>query len=108
MTPSGIDPATFRFVVQCLKRCATASPQLLKQNKCTAVQHNYFINKINLFVVNLQVHISAYNVAILVKIYRGYLICNNKQIYCKKINKSLLKIKQSRSSVSALNPVLFA
>jgi hypothetical protein len=24
MTPSGIDPATFRFVSQCLKHCATA------------------------------------------------------------------------------------
>jgi hypothetical protein len=27
MTPSRIDPATFRFVAQCLKHCATACPQ---------------------------------------------------------------------------------
>jgi hypothetical protein len=26
MTPSGIDPATIRFVMQCLNHCATACP----------------------------------------------------------------------------------
>ena len=28
MTPSGIEPATFRFVAQHLNHCATAVPQL--------------------------------------------------------------------------------
>ena len=29
MTPSGIEPATFRFVAQRLNHCATADPQIL-------------------------------------------------------------------------------
>jgi len=31
MTPSGIEPATFRFVAQHLNRCATAVPRQLKE-----------------------------------------------------------------------------
>jgi len=29
MTPAGIEPATFRFVTQHLKHCATAVPQIV-------------------------------------------------------------------------------
>jgi hypothetical protein len=32
MTPSGIEPATFRFVAQNLNHCATAVPQLQRNN----------------------------------------------------------------------------
>jgi hypothetical protein len=47
MTPSVIDPATFRFVAQCLKHCATACPTLTPSQHlncvylafCVYVQH---------------------------------------------------------------------
>jgi hypothetical protein len=31
MTPSGIDPATFWFVAQCLDYCATACPTIFEK-----------------------------------------------------------------------------
>jgi len=38
MTPAGIKPATFRFVAQHLKHCATAVPEAGTGNKLMAIQ----------------------------------------------------------------------
>jgi hypothetical protein len=33
VTPSGIDPATFRFVAQCIDHCATATQGIKEREK---------------------------------------------------------------------------
>ena len=46
MTPSGIEPATFRFVAQHLKHRATAVPRMLylrdKMNSCSSYSKKHF------------------------------------------------------------------
>jgi len=44
MTPTGIEPATFRFVAQYLNHCATAVPELylyLKENHENLIWNNW-------------------------------------------------------------------
>jgi hypothetical protein len=57
MTPSGIDPATFRFVVQCINHCTTACPHLLMSEtpsfpKCSVDSSNFC------FPSHLQPHVT--------------------------------------------------
>jgi hypothetical protein len=44
MTPSGIDPATFQFVAQCLNHCATSSvPRALRVGCFFVEEGDYYI-----------------------------------------------------------------
>jgi hypothetical protein len=45
MTPSGIEPATFRFVAQHLNHCATAVPKRREANRIGHVLRRYCIVK---------------------------------------------------------------
>jgi hypothetical protein len=44
MTPSGIDPATFRFVAQFLNHCATACKDILKGQNIIGFIRNQRLN----------------------------------------------------------------
>ena len=50
MTPSGIEPATFRFVAQNLNHCATAVPELLR-GRCTMSNTTFLAQEWTYFAV---------------------------------------------------------
>ena len=55
MIPAGIEPATFRFVVQHLNHCATASPVRVYARVCVCVcMYTYIYYKVHFCVINEQ------------------------------------------------------
>jgi hypothetical protein len=65
MTPSGIDPATFRFVAQCLNHCATACPHIFMYSR--EITTNF--TNVNRVTVDLSVILTLHSVTSMVIAY---------------------------------------
>jgi hypothetical protein len=91
VTPSEIDPATFRFVAQCLNHCATACPCFESASRYAGDRHRYKAGGVGYCSVYSQ--------------HRKYRGCRNSKLIINK-NIILLKVIGTNFSTSQFTMVL--
>ena len=69
MTPAGIEPATFRFVAQHLKHCATAVRTLITAHWVITGTCTFYIVDVRLSLFSDQLHVIMFHTKFVFKIY---------------------------------------
>jgi hypothetical protein len=84
MTPSGIEPATFRFVAQNLNHCATAVPE----NRYTSVKSTNYIERC--IIITQPLHIMTQGILVTEESsYTNKLVISSQRNYLLGVNRSI-------------------